>query len=213
MLEQVAVPPLSLDAYAPVAGDDAVAEIRELAADLQGARVLHVNATKFGGGVAEILPTLTALMRDAGLDAEWRIIPGDDAFFDVTKRIHNGLQGADVRLDQAARDTFNAATERMVQAWEGEYDFVVIHDPQPAAIRRRLGGAPGKWIWRCHIDLTAANPDVWGFLRPEVEAYDAAIFTLPDYVQPDLQLDVLAFVPPSIDPLSPKNIGIDQSPA
>ena len=166
MLEHVAVPPLSLDAYAPVAGDDAVAEIRSLAADLQGARVLHVNATKFGGGVAEILPTLTALMRDAGLDAEWRIIPGDDAFFEVTKRIHNGLQGADVTLDQAARDTFERATDRMVEAFEGDYDFIVIHDPQPAAMRRRLPDAAGKWIWRCHIDLTAANPDVWGFIRP-----------------------------------------------
>jgi trehalose synthase len=211
MLEQVAVPPLSLAAYAPVAGDDAVDEIRALAADLQGARVLHVNATKFGGGVAEILPTLTSLMRDAGLDAEWRIIPGEDAFFDVTKRIHNGLQGADVTLDQAARDTFERATDRMIEAWEGEYDFVVIHDPQPAAIRRRLPDAGGRWIWRCHIDLTAANPDVWGFIRPQVEAYDAAIFTLPDYVQPDLELDVLAFVPPSIDPLSPKNVALDSA--
>src|SRR3712207_5255163 len=106
MLELVTVPPLSLDAYAPLAGDDAAAEIRRLAEPLRGARVLHVNATKFGGGVAEILPTLTALMRDAGLDAEWRIIPGDDPFFDVTKRIHNGLQGMDVPWDQAARDTF-----------------------------------------------------------------------------------------------------------
>src|SRR5690349_4935044 len=211
LLEQVAVRPLALDAFASYAGDAAIEEIRRLAAPLRDARVLHVNATKFGGGVAEILPTLTALMRDAGLDAEWRIIPGEDAFFDVTKRIHNGLQGADVTLDQAARDTFAKATDTMVEAWEGDYDFVVIHDPQPAAIRRRLGSASGKWIWRCHIDLTAANPDVWEFLRPEVEAYDAAIFTLPDYVQPDLELDVLAFVPPSIDPLSPKNIGLESS--
>jgi len=211
MLEQVAVPPLALDAYAPVAGDDAVAEIRSLAADLRGARVLHVNATKFGGGVAEILPTLTALMRDAGLDAEWRIIPGDDAFFDVTKRIHNGLQGAEVSLDQGARDTFQRASERMRDLWEGDYDFVVIHDPQPAALRRLLPDAGGQWVWRCHIDLTAANPDVWGFVRPMVEAYDAAIFTLPDYVQPDLGLEVLAYVPPSIDPLSPKNVGLESS--
>jgi trehalose synthase len=211
MLEQVAVPPLALDAYAPVAGDDAVAEIRSLAADLLGARVLHVNATKFGGGVAEILPTLTALMRDAGLEAEWRVIPGDDAFFDVTKRIHNGLQGAEVSLDQGARDTFERASERMRELWEGDYDFVVIHDPQPAALRRLLPDAGGQWVWRCHIDLTAANPDVWGFVRPMVEAYDAAIFTLPDYVQPDLGLEVLAYVPPSIDPLSPKNVGLESS--
>jgi trehalose synthase len=205
MLEQVAVPPLSLDAYAPLAGDDAVAEIRRLAEPLRDARVLHVNATKFGGGVAEILPTLTALMRDAGLDAEWRIIPGEDAFFDVTKRIHNGLQGMEVPFDDTARDTFRRASEGFAERWEGEYDFVVIHDPQPAAMRGLLPNAGGKWVWRCHIDLTAANPQVWGFLRPEVERFDAAIFTLPDYVQPDLTLPVLAFVAPSIDPLSPKN--------
>ncbi|HET7831213.1 MAG TPA: glycosyltransferase [Candidatus Limnocylindrales bacterium] len=209
MLEQVAVPPLELDAFAPYAGEPAVEEIRRLAEPLRGARVLHVNATKFGGGVAEILPTLTALMRDAGLDAEWRVIPGDDPFFDVTKRIHNGLQGMAVPFDDTARETFRRASRGFADAWEGEYDYVVIHDPQPAAIRGLLPDAPGKWIWRCHIDLTAANAEVWGFLRPEVEQYDAAIFTLPDYVQPDLQLPVKAFVAPSIDPLSPKNMTIE----
>jgi trehalose synthase len=209
MLEQVSVPPLSLDAFAPFAGDDAVAELRRLAAPLRDARVLHVNATKFGGGVAEILPTLTALMRDAGLDAEWRIIPGDDPFFDVTKRIHNGLQGMAVPFEPEARQTFARASRGFAAQFEGEYDFVVIHDPQPAAMRGLLPDAAGHWIWRCHIDLTAANPDVWGFLRPEVEHYDAAIFTLPDYVQPDLRVPMLAYVAPSIDPLSPKNMPLD----
>jgi trehalose synthase len=209
MLEQVTVPPLSLDAFAAYAGDAAIEELRRLAAPLRDARVLHVNATKFGGGVAEILPTLTALMRDAGLDAEWRVIPGDDPFFDVTKRIHNGLQGMAVPFDDAARETFARASRGFAAAWEGEYDYVVIHDPQPAAMRGLLPDAGGKWVWRCHIDLTAANQDVWGFLRPEIERYDAAIFTLPDYVQPDLELPVKAFVAPSIDPLSPKNMPLD----
>ncbi len=209
MLEAVHVPPLSLAAYATHAGDDAIEEIVRLAEPLRGARVLHVNATKFGGGVAEILPTLTALMRDAGLDAEWRIIPGDDAFYSVTKALHNGLQGAEVRLEERMRRTFEDANRHFAEAFEGDYDFVVIHDPQPAAIRRHLPQAGGRWIWRCHIDLTAANPDVWGFLRPSVEAYDAAIFTLADYVQPDLDLDTVAYIPPSIDPLSPKNATLD----
>ncbi len=209
MLELVHVPPLSLDAYAGVAGEDAIAEIRRLAEPLRGARVLHVNATKFGGGVAEILPTLTALMREVGLDAEWRIMPGTEAFFNVTKAIHNGLQGMDVRLDETQRRTFNEASQRFADTFDGEYDFVVIHDPQPAAARELKPNAPGKWIWRCHIDLTAANPDVWGFLRPRIERYDAAIFTLPDYVQPDLRVDTLAYVAPSIDPLSPKNMPLE----
>ena len=206
MLEEVNVQPLSLEAYGEVAGEEAVSEIRRLAEPLRGARILHVNATKFGGGVAEILPTLTGLMRDVGLEAEWRLMPGNDQFFNVTKLVHNGLQGMDVALDQAKRQTYEDASRRFADAFQGEYDYVVIHDPQPAALRSLRPNAPGKWIWRCHIDLTAANPDVWGFVRPMVEAYDAAIFTLPDYVMPDLRVGVLAFIPPSIDPLSPKNM-------
>ena len=209
MLEEVHVPPLSLGAYESVAGEEAIAEVRRLAEPLRDARILHVNATKFGGGVAEILPTLTGLMRDAGLHAEWRIMPGNDEFFNVTKLLHNGLQGMDVPLDQARRRTYEEASRRFADLFEGEYDYVVIHDPQPAALRALRPEAPGKWIWRCHIDLTAANPDVWGFVRPMVEAYDAAIFTLPDYVQPDLRVGVLAFIPPSIDPLSPKNMPLE----
>jgi trehalose synthase len=205
MLQAVAVPPLSVDAYAPFIGEAEIADLRAFAAPLAGARVLHLNATSFGGGVAELLPTMTALMRDLGLDAEWRVIAGDEAFFDVTKAIHNGLQGMSVGLDATRRATYAAAQERIAQAFEGTYDFVLVHDPQPAGLRRLLPDAAGSWIWRCHIDLTAADPETWAFLRPEVEAYDAAIFTLPEYVQPDLRLKQLAYIPPSIDPLSPKN--------
>ena len=211
MLEEVKVPPLSLEAYGEVAGEEAVSEIRRLAEPLRGARILHVNATKFGGGVAEILPTLTGLMRDVGLEAEWRLMPGNDQFFNVTKLVHNGLQGMDVSLDQAKRHTYDEASRRFADAFEGDYDYVVIHDPQPAALRSLRPNATGKWVWRCHIDLTAANPDVWGFVRPMVEAYDAAIFTLPDYVMPDLRVGVLAFIPPSIDPLSPKNMPLESA--
>jgi trehalose synthase len=208
-LEIVHVPPLSIDAYEPIAGEDAISEIRALAEPLRGSRVLHVNATKFGGGVAEILPTLTGLMRDVGLDAEWRIVPGDDAFYNVTKNMHNGLQGAPVVIDEQMQAAFNRTSERFRAEFEGDYDFVVIHDPQPAAMRGLLPDATGKWIWRCHIDLTTANQQVWGFLRPMVERYDAAIFTMAEYVQPDLRIDTLAYIPPSIDPLSPKNAIID----
>ena len=211
MLEEVKVPPLSLEAYGEVAGEEAVSEIRRLAEPLRGARILHVNATKFGGGVAEILPTLTGLMRDVGLEAEWRLMPGNDQFFNVTKLVHNGLQGMDVSLDQAKRHTYDEASRRFADAFEGDYDYVVIHDPQPAALRSLRPNATGKWVWLCHIDLTAANPDVWGFVRPMVEAYDAAIFTLPDYVMPDLRVGVLAFIPPSIDPLSPKNMPLESA--
>jgi trehalose synthase len=213
MFEAVEVPPLSLEAYEPVAGEEAIAEIRRLAAPLRGARVLHVNATSYGGGVAELLPTLTALMRDAGLVAEWRVVPGNEAFFNVTKSIHNGLQGMDLTLDETARRIFNQTSAGFAADFSGEYDFVVIHDPQPAAIRSLRPDASGQWVWRCHIDLSATNHGVWEFLRPFVEAHDAAIFTLPDYAQKDLEVPVVAFVAPSIDPLSTKNASLEPEAA
>src|SRR5438876_6809949 len=155
MLELVDVPPLSLAAYETLVGREAIAEIRALAAPLRGARVLHVNATRFGGGVAEILPTLTALMRDVGLEAEWRLVPGDEAFFNVTKSIHNGLQGMDVPFDDEAQRIFRDASERFAGALHGTYDFVVMHDPQTVAIRSLRPDAAGSWIWRCHIDSSS----------------------------------------------------------
>jgi trehalose synthase len=212
-LDQVHVPPLSLPAYAALAGEEAIAEIRRLAEPLRGARVLHVNATSFGGGVAELLPTLTGLMRDAGLDAEWRVVPGNEAFFNVTKSIHNGLQGMDLTLDESARRIFNETSAGFAADFSGDYDFVVIHDPQPAAIRSLRPDASGQWVWRCHIDLSATNRGVWEFLRPLVEAHDAAIFTLPDYAQEDLRVAIIAFVAPSIDPLSAKNVPLEQAAA
>ncbi len=205
MLDLVTVPRLSLAAYEPVAGSEAVAEIHRLAEPFRGAHVLHVNATAFGGGVAELLPTLCGLMNDVGIDAEWRVITGDDAFFNVTKALHNGLQGMPIPFDEAMRTTYRMAGLRFAAAFDGAYDFVVIHDPQPASMRSLLRDAPGHWIWRCHIDLTAASADAWEIVRPLIEAYDAAIFTMQDYVKPDLAVPMVALIPPSIDPLSVKN--------
>ena len=133
--------------------------------------------------------------------------PARTPFFDVTKRIHNGLQGADVDARPGGARHVRAGDRPHGRGVGGRVRL--RRHPRPAAGGDARAACPmrgGKWIWRCHIDLTAANPDVWGFIRPQVEAYDAAIFTLPDYVQPDLELDVLAYVPPSIDPLSPKNM-------
>lgn len=210
MLELVHVPPLSLRDYAGIAGEDAVEEIRQLAAPLQGARVLHVNATKFGGGVAELLPTLTALMNDVGVAAEWRVMPGSDDFFAATKAMHNALQGAADLFTPAVRAAYEDGAAVLRERFEDGYDFVVIHDPQPLALRSMLPDAAGRWIWRCHIDLTDADPVVWDFVRPMVDVYDAAIFTLREYAKPDLKVPVVAVVPPSIDPWSPKNVTIER---
>ena len=204
-MQNVVLSEKSLADYAPVVGDEVISELELLARPLQGARVLHISSTAYGGGVAEMLHTLVPLMRSAGLDAEWRIISGTDDFFAVTKSMHNALQGMDLALPPAAQAAYLHANVDNAVYFEGTFDYIIVHDPQPAPLRRLRAGDPGKWIWRCHIDLTAANQTYWSFLRPFVEAFDAAIFTMPAYVKDDLRLNKIAFVPPAIDPLSPKN--------
>jgi trehalose synthase len=204
-MQNVVLSDKSLADYAAVVGEQVIAELERLARPLQGARVLHVNATAYGGGVAEMLHTLVPLMRNVGLEAEWRIISGHDEFFTVTKSMHNALQGMDLDLTPAMQAAYLHANVDNAVYFEGDFDYVIVHDPQPAPLRMLRAGDAGKWIWRCHIDLTAANPRYWSFLRPFVEAYDAAIFTMPAYVKQDLQIGKVAIIPPAIDPLSPKN--------
>src|SRR4029077_16861237 len=128
-------------------------EIRRLAEPLKGKRVLHLSATAFGGGVAEINYTLVPLMTDAGLDTEWRIIRGADEFFDVTKTIHNALQGNPQGLTEKQREVFfHYNDEKAAQIPDGDYDFIIVHDPQPAAVIDHFPDSPARWIWHCHID-------------------------------------------------------------
>ncbi len=205
-MQSVVLSNKTLADYQPVVGDDVIAELERLAQPLQGARVLHINATAYGGGVAEMLHTLVPLMRSVGLEAEWRVISGHDEFFNVTKAMHNALQGMDLDLTPAMRAAYLHANVDNSVYFEDEFDYVIVHDPQPAPLRMLRSADPGKWIWRCHIDLTAASPRYWGFLRPFIQRYDAAIFTMPEYVQQDLKIGKIAIIPPAIDPLSPKNM-------
>jgi len=202
----------ALAEYQPVIGRDRLEEIRCLADQLQGARVLHVNATAYGGGVAELLATLVPLMNDVGLQADWQVIKGAEEFFQVTKALHNALQGGQKAvISEEMWETWRRYNRLNAELFDlDDYDFVVIHDPQPAGLltflQQRLGRRPhGKWIWRCHIDLTEARPEVWAHLRPYIEQYDAAIFTMESYVKSDLRVPRIAIMPPAIDPLSPKN--------
>jgi trehalose synthase len=207
MLQRVEVVAKSLEDYRPIVGDEVIAEIRELAESLQGARVVHVNATAFGGGVAEMLYALVPLMRDVGLDAEWQVIEGADEFFDVTKAFHNGLQGMGIPLTDEMKAIWQRYNQLNAEKFEGQYDHIVIHDPQPAGMLHYLGGTgDGHWIWRCHIDTSHPNMDFWQFIAPYIGAHEAAIFTLEQYVGPGVEFDHLAIVTPTIDPLSPKNV-------
>jgi trehalose synthase len=207
MLEKVELERKQLDDYRPVVGDDVIAGIEELAEPLRDARVVHVNATAYGGGVAEMLQTLVPLMRDAGLDAEWQVIEGADEFFNVTKAAHNGLQGMDIDFTDEMKAVWQRYNEMNADKFEGEYDFVVMHDPQPAGmLHYHEAGEHEHWTWRCHIDTSHPNPAYWDFFAPYINEYEAAIFTMEQYVGPGVDFEHLAIITPTIDPLSPKNV-------
>ncbi len=211
MLGSVPLSPKTLEDYRPVVGDRRIDEIRELAAPLAGARVLHLNSTSFGGGVAEILVALAPLLNDAGLSCDWQVINGSDEFYQITKAMHNSLQGMYVDWTPEAREVWLHHNRANADRFDERYDFVVVHDPQPAAVltevrERDASLAAGKWVWRCHIDLTEAQVQTWDLLKPHLLQYDAAIFTSPEYVKDDLDGKRIFIVPPAIDPLSPKNV-------
>lgn len=208
MLDKVDVGTQSIDAYVASAGEEAVEELRALAAPLRGARVLHLNATPYGGGVAEILRSEIPLLRDLGLEADWRIIHGDETFFAVTKKIHNGLQGAPESLTAEEQAIYRANSEHNAKLFERHYDLIVVHDPQPLALLHYHGRDAARWIWRCHIDTSAPNLQVWEFLLPYLEGYDAAVFTLGGFVPPRFPAVRVDVIPPAIDPESPKNMDL-----
>jgi len=157
MLQLVNVGTKSLLDYGTIASRGLMEEIRRLAAQLEGKRVLHLSATAFGGGVAEINYALVPLMGDAGLDVEWRIIRGADEFFGATKTIHNALQGSPQDLTPEQEEVYRKYNELNARELEDDYDFVIVHDPQPAFMIEHFPSSQAKWIWRCHIDLSTPN--------------------------------------------------------
>ncbi len=213
MLERVPLLEKQLDDYSDVVGPEVLDRIRAAAEPLAGARILHINATAYGGGVAELLATHVPLLRDLGIEAEWQVMHGSEEFFGVTKSVHNALQGADIEWTADMQETYLDKVRDNAALVAGEFDFVVIHDPQPAALRTlaassSINGPDTKWIWRCHIDLTDANPAVWEFFRPFVEPYDASVWTMPQFVPDSLSMDNIVQAPPCIDPLSVKNLDL-----
>lgn len=200
-----------LEDYAKITGEETLERIREKAERLEGKSLAHVNSTSFGGGVAEILHNLVPLMRDVGLDARWFVIEGPDEFFNVTKTFHNALQGnRELRLTEDMKNLYLKTNEKNARDFDlGAFDYVVIHDPQPAALinfyKKRQ-----PWIWRCHIDLSDPNEEFWSFLREFVVRYDRYIFHMEDYVRNDLKRENVVIMPPSIDPLSDKNMELEE---
>src|SRR5512135_1739372 len=195
-----------LAAYEGIVGPAVLREIRQLGEKLAGIRVVHVNSTREGGGVAEILEWMTPIMKELGLNATWEVINGNPGFFEITKAIHNGLQGHTVGIsakDWKVYEDVNEANFGRLRPLLEEAELVFIHDPQPAHLLRLCDRRKGKWIWRAHIDISRPFRPVWKVLRSMVESYDASIFSMAQFAQhlPHPQF----LVPPSIDPMSEKN--------
>ena len=196
----------TLETYARVVGNSVIDQLRRLGDRLKGVRVVHVNSTREGGGVAEIMHWMVPLMTELGLDASWEVIEGTNAFFGITKGIHNGLQGFPVILKKQDWEAYEEVNRRNLERLRPlleEADIVVIHDPQPAALLGMMPNRRGKWIWRAHIDVSRPFRPVWQALRDYLPGYDASIFSLAQFAQPLPHPQFI--ISPSIDPLSEKN--------
>jgi len=192
-----------IDDYAGLLGSAEIAELRALASRLEGRTVQMVNSTSVGGGVAEMLNRIVPLMEELNLSIRWDVITGGDDFFAITKAFHNALHGGRYDLPDESFKTFLAYSEQNRARLRFDSDFIVIHDPQPAALIESRANHRGHWVWRCHIDLSQPDLRVWDFLSPFVDRYDAAIFSSPAFAR-QLPISQYLFYP-SIDPLSDKN--------
>jgi len=196
-------PRAKIQDYVPIVGRSTIEELMTLAERLSGKVIQNINSTFTGGGVAEILTRMVPLLNQLGVDARWTTIKGSEEFFNVTKKIHNALHGRKEHISSENFSLFLEVNKRNIEELSFQGDIIFIHDPQPVALvvkKRELGG---KWIWRCHIDVSNPGKKVWEFVRNFVIEYDAAVFSAPNFSQ---QLPIRQFlISPSIDPLSDKN--------
>jgi trehalose synthase len=200
--------PRQLADYEGIAPAGTLRLVRLLARDLAGHSFLHVNSTRQGGGVAEILHRLLPLMEELGISTRWEVVTGPPEFYAATKRMHNMLQGADLPFTGAMRAAYEDAARENRKRLELQADLVMIHDPQPAALVEGRSGA-SRWIWRCHIDLSRPQRSAWGFLEPWVRRYDGAVFHTSAFAR---RLPIPCYlIYPSIDPLSDKNRELEPS--
>jgi trehalose synthase len=194
---------LTLNDYEPIVGAEVIGQLHRLSERLGPRRFVHVNSTRTGGGVAEILSRAVPLLNQVGLEAQWEVIQGDPDFFEVTKSFHNALQGEEVHLNQSLLDHYQEINRENARRFTWEADFVLVHDPQPAWLINEMRPRAKNWIWRCHIDVSRPNRKVWKYLREIVSQYDASVFSMAKFAQnlPHPQY----LIRPSIDPLSEKN--------
>ena len=188
--------------YVPLVGGETVERIAKRAEELRDRHIVHISSTYYGGGVAELLSSLTLLINASGIKTGWRVIQGRPDFFSVTKKMHNALQGGEINLTEQKKEIYEEVVFENAMRMHLDHDLVIVHDPQPLPLIRHF---PKKapWIWRCHVDLSCPNPDLWAYLAPFIESYDAVVMSLPEYAQ---KLNVpQRFIMPAIDPFSTTN--------
>lgn len=194
---------LSLEDYRTIVGDEEIYTIHKKARKLYGKRILNINSTYYGGGVAEILGSLVPLMNNIGIDTDWRTLHGTPDLYTITKKFHNALQGDKINLTEMKKQLYVGVNETFSTYCQIGHDCVIVHDPQPLPLIKFYKKTQ-PWIWRCHIDLTDPNKDLWEFLKGFILKYDMAIFSSEKYRKDDLPVEHKIFSP-CLDPLSLKN--------
>lgn len=190
-----------IEDYAPIVGQDVIDDLRLLSERLRGKTVNNVNSTAVGGGVAEILNRMIPLLRQLEINASWDVIKGGEAFFAVTKKIHNALHGGGETLTAQEKEIFMETSRANMDAVGTDADIMFVHDPQPMGLVAKK--KDNKWIWRCHVDVSKPEPGTWDFLMSFIGGYDASVFSAPQFSR---RLPLRQFqITPSIDPLSDKN--------
>lgn len=205
MLQEIELPDIPLSKYKDLIDKDTYGKIEKTAKVLAGLRIVHLNTSATGGGVAEILRSLVSLLNSMGLNAKWYLASVDGGFFTITKEIHNFLQGKKGILTEKDKATYLEINEKIAgELSKLEADVWVVHDPQFAATINSFSGLHPA-IWRCHVDTSHPNPQVWDFLLPFIQKYDRYVFTIRKYLGSGLSYEKAKIIPPAIDPLNEKN--------
>jgi trehalose synthase len=195
-----------IEDYEPLVGREVVERIRDKAAKLKGLRVANFNSTYYGGGVAEMISSLTLLMNSLGLRTEWRVIQGTPDFFSITKKMHNALQGGQIDLSSIKKEIFEQVIYENSLRNFLDHDFIIVHDPQPLPLIKHYE-KKCPWIWRCHLDLSRPEAEVWKYLRRCIDRYDEVIVSCPEYKQ-EIKPPQRVFMP-AINPFAIKNRGLN----
>ncbi len=194
--------------YIPIVGQDVIDDLYLISEKLKNRKILNINSTSVGGGVAEILTRMVPLMQQLGVNTKWDVIKGDEKFFNITKLFHNALHGVSEVITKEDYEYFVEVNRRNAEEMNFESDMVLIHDPQPVCLINKKKKFGNKWAWRCHIDFTKPDPDVMKFLAQYIEQYDCSIFSAPSFSR-KLNIPQI-LISPSIDPLSEKNKDIPE---